>query len=442
MSDDLDISAGGAVAVDTETLRHAARGFDRLGAELDDVVALLVSAGGDLAAGPATSQRIAYDIDAVHAQTGERAQGAREVAARLREAAAIYETVELWAERRAAQLAGNDSAVGLIERRIRALHGDHPEAAFSAALLVARHTLLWPSDMITQGQTTGALLSPYAAAGILLGTLTHGLRGAGFGRVPAGAGLSGPPSAVTVHRLSPTGGPVGAPRSFADLASRMPAGSAQVRIEKYTFAGRPAQYVVYVAGTRSAALGGTQPFDNRSNLQLYSGRRSASYDATVAAMADAGIRPGDIVHTAAHSQAAMITSHLALDGAYDTRTLVTFGSPVHAAVGEEVLAVTVRHTDDPVAALAGGGHAQEVGAPGSFVVERSADPDAGLDDVTMPAHDMAAYVETAARVDGSDDPRVDGVHDLVDMLAEADAVEVFEYSAHRRAERSGGGGGS
>ena len=70
-------------------------------------------------------------------------------------------------------------------------------------------------------------------------------------------------------------------------AARMPAGAAQVRIEKYTFTGAPAQYVVYVAGTRSSQLGGTQPFDNRSNLQLYSRQRSASYDATIAAMGDA-----------------------------------------------------------------------------------------------------------------------------------------------------------
>ena len=43
--------------------------------------------------------------------------------------------------------------------------------------------------------------------------------------------------------------------------------------------------------------------------------------------------------------------------------------------------MTVRHSDDPVAALAGGGHNAAVGAPGSFVAERVADTDVGLTDI-------------------------------------------------------------
>ena len=439
MSDDLDISAGGAVAVDTDTLRHAARGFDVLHADLDDVDRYLMLAADDLMVGPATSQRLGAEIDALRMRTAERRETAAEVARALRDAAAVYETVELWAERRAAELAGDDARAGLIQRRLTALHGDHPDAGIGAAMLLMRHTLTWPSDLVAQAQTTGALLSPFGAAGLFVGGLAAGVHGTGAGRVPASARLTGAPASVAVRRTAASSLP--APRSFADIAARMPAGAAQVRIEKYTFTGAPAQYVVYVAGTRSSQLGGTQPFDNRSNLQLYSRQRSASYDATIAAMGDAGIRPGDVVHTAAHSQAAMVTSHLALEGTYDVRTVMTFGSPVHADVGDDVLAVTVRHTDDPVAALSGGGYAQAVGAPGSVVVERSADPDAGIDDLTMPAHHMSAYAETAALIDQSDDPRVDGVHDLVDALAEADGVEVFEYTAHRRSDRSAGGGG-
>ena len=37
MSDDLDIRGGGAIAVDTETLRSAAAGFIALGAELTEL---------------------------------------------------------------------------------------------------------------------------------------------------------------------------------------------------------------------------------------------------------------------------------------------------------------------------------------------------------------------------------------------------------------------
>ncbi len=70
----------------------------------------------------------------------------------------------------------------------------------------------------------------------------------------------------------------------------------------------------------------------------------------------------------------MVASRLAVEGGYDVKTLVTLGSPVEADVGDGTLSVAVRHTDDPVAALQGGGYDTAVGAPGSFVAERLADP--------------------------------------------------------------------
>ena len=74
-----------------------------------------------------------------------------------------------------------------------------------------------------------------------------------------------------------------------------------------------------------------------------------------------------------------------------------------------------------------------VGAPGSFVVEVSADPDIDLDDAQAPAHRLSAYTETAALVDASSDPRVDAVRSLFDELATATSVEVVEYAAQRAA---------
>ena len=187
MSDDLDISAGGAVAVDTDTLRHAARGFDVLHADLDDVDRYLMLAADDLMVGPATSQRLGAEIDALRMRTAERRETAAEVARALRDAAAVYETVELWAERRAAELAGDDARAGLIQRRLTALHGDHPDAGIGAAMLLMRHTLTWPSDLVAQAHTTGALLSPFGAAGLFVGGLAASAHGTGAGRVPASA---------------------------------------------------------------------------------------------------------------------------------------------------------------------------------------------------------------------------------------------------------------
>jgi pimeloyl-ACP methyl ester carboxylesterase len=137
------------------------------------------------------------------------------------------------------------------------------------------------------------------------------------------------------------------------------------------------------------------------------------------------------VHVFAHSQGGMVGSHLALEGEYRVETLVGFGNPLAADVGGETLSVDVRHSDDPVAALAAGGHNGAVGAPGSMVIERVAHPVAGLDDVTMPAHHMSSYAETAALIDASPDPRVGSLHAVFDELNEAVSVEVTEYSAKR-----------
>jgi pimeloyl-ACP methyl ester carboxylesterase len=160
---------------------------------------------------------------------------------------------------------------------------------------------------------------------------------------------------------------------------------------------------------------------------------SDSYAATEAALAAAGAQPGDAVHVFGFSQGAMIGAHLALEGPYDTQTLVSLGSPVDADVGPGTLSVSVRHSDDPVVALAGGGHGEPVGASGSFIVERVADPDVALDDTRLPAHRLTVYAETAALVDASADPRVDGLRGVFDELAQAESVEVTEYAATRGA---------
>lgn len=191
------------------------------------------------------------------------------------------------------------------------------------------------------------------------------------------------------------------------------------------------QFAVYVPGTRTQLAGGFDPWDNQSNVELYTGQTSASYAATTAALDAAGAQPGDVVHAWGHSQGAMITSQLALSSDYDVRTNVTLGSPVEAEVGDGTLSVGIRHIDDPIAALAGGGHATPVGAPGSFVVETTFDPETGLRDARNPAHPLSAYLETAGRVDAADDPRVARVHDVLAELGTATEVDATEFTARR-----------
>jgi pimeloyl-ACP methyl ester carboxylesterase len=261
-----------------------------------------------------------------------------------------------------------------------------------------------------------------------------------LGVIPAGARLA--PGTGTAVRVRPTAAaPPTPPASLADAAGRIPSGgSAQVRVERYDMAGGTRQFAVYVAGTRTGG-GDEEPFDAASNLALFSGETSASYEAVTAALRQAGAVDGDAVHAFGHSQGAMVLERLALEGTYDTRTLVSFGSPVQADVGQGTLAVSFRHTDDPVVSLQSGGHAVGVGAPGSFVVERLADPAAGVHDLQMPAHNLSAYVETAALVDSSGDPRAEAVRDVFERLGAAESAVATEYVAERVSPLVVGGGG-
>ncbi len=190
------------------------------------------------------------------------------------------------------------------------------------------------------------------------------------------------------------------------------------------------QFAVYVTGTKPLAPP-SEAFDLASAAELEVGRRSASYDATLEALHEAGAEPGDTVHAFGHSQGAMVTGHLALEGGYDVKTLVSLGSPIEVDVGPETLSVSLRHTDDPLAMMTGGGSDHPVGAPGSFVAHRVADPDSGLRDLGLPAHDAAAYTETARLLDASSDPRMDPVRELFDELGTAVTVEATEFGAER-----------
>jgi len=127
----------------------------------------------------------------------------------------------------------------------------------------------------------------------------------------------------------------------------------------------------------------------------------------------------------------MIAGLLAQGGEYDVRTVVTFGAPIEAELPDDVLGVSVRHTDDPVSSLAGGGLPQGTGAPGSMVIERVGDPAQGLQDLTLRAHLLTTYAETAALADSSDDPRIAALRERLAAPAGAVDVVATDYRARR-----------
>lgn len=470
----LQLQAGGAVAVDTATLRTAAERFGRARSELDDIAVTLAGLRRELQDAPSHAAAAESAASVLSSRIEAAQDEAHRIAAALHEAAVAYEMVEIQAEHRAAVLAGDADRARRLDARLTGLADTYPDAWRTALGAEFGRAVLWPSELVRQGTQWGVAVGgtvsePGAIAlGAGLGLVTLGgaafVGFAGTGRLSRGTRLTGEAGPVVVRSVPPAApggsapgagatvpppggsahgagaaqvrvapaGPAVAPRSLAAVTERMPgAGDSRVRVERYTMPDGGRQFAVYIAGTQSLALGGDDPWDNASNAELYTGRMSDSYAATEAALRAAGAREGDVVHAFGHSQGGMIAGHLALEGGYDVRTLVSLGSPVEADVGDRTLSVALRHTDDPVAGLAGGGHGEGVGAPGSFVAERVADPDAGPDDARLPAHRLSAYAETAALVDASTDPRVDGLREVFADLRRAEAVAVTEYAATR-----------
>jgi hypothetical protein len=433
VSDDFEIRSGGAVAVDTGSLRTAADGFRTLAADLDEIAHLVGSAASRLIDVSHSDFGAPYAIEVARRRIVSASEVATDMVGALLGSAAVYEIVELHAERAAAAAAGDTPAMGRIDSRLAELGRAYPGAEGRAMLGMLGHELGWAGGLARQAPGVLWWLAPgfHAAAIPLAWSLQRAIGVIGAGTVPAAARLRGNPSTVIVAPVGGSG-PSSAPRSLADAAARVPGGGeARIRVERYTMPDGSRQFAVYVTGTQTTASNTREAFDMASNIELYSGERSASYDATLAALEQAGARPGDAVHAFGHSQGAMVATHVAMEGGYDTRTLVTFGSPVEGEVGDGTLSVAVRHGDDPVAALAAGGHAASVGAPGSFVAQRTGDPLPGLHDIGMPAHGIDSYTDTARLLDDSSDARMHAVRQVFEGLGAAASVDVMEFSAER-----------
>jgi pimeloyl-ACP methyl ester carboxylesterase len=431
---DLVIRSGGAIAVDTLSLRAVAVAMRGVAGEAEAVVRDTHRARALLDVVGALALPVQTDAVRLAASAARAADDARGLGEALDRSAELYETVELVAQRRAAVATGDAVAVSRIDVGLAAMPA---WARRQAERLVAQGADR--SELLRQALVGGVLLgAPLAALmpGLLIGAPGAAADALGRGRIAAGERLRGTAEPVVV---TPVGGGMSrAPASLAEAARRIPGGGeARVRVERYEMRSGAVQYAVYIAGTQSFA--GRDAFDMAANVRLYGGERSASYEATVRALEEAGAKPGDVVHTFGHSQGAMIGERLALEGPYAVQTVVSFGSPVQADVGDGTLALTVRHTDDPVAALQSGGHPGGVGAPASLVVERTVDPVAGVHDLGLPAHQMSAYVETAEMLDASSDPRVDDIRGVFARLAEAERVDAVDYGAERISPSGAGG---
>ncbi|MFE2772942.1 hypothetical protein [Microbacterium resistens] len=425
MGDELDISRGGALAVDTEQLRGVGRRLRALGerlarvaGELRLVRTLADGAGADASGLEGPAQRIAGVAELLV----PTAQGVELMAE-------AYEIVELRAraELRAASDPGEAAA---LRRDAELLSERNPAAAAAAASLLAQGERRRFDGFVDQTRWA-QYLSP---AGAHSAQLAAGLWLTGVGMVGKGVRLADRPlhPSDTSVVIAPTRvpGPSAAPRGLADLTDRFPATpGAQVRVETYTMPDGRREYIAYVAGTQLSA-DSREPWGMGANLDLYlHDRETASYQAVVDALHDAGAGEGDAVAIVGHSQGAMIGGLVAQSGEFPVHTLVGFGSPIDPVLPESTTSVMVRHTDDPVSSLAQGGTVAGTGSSDSVVVSRIGDPAQGLQDAVLTTHHLSTYAETAALADAAGDPRLTALGERLAALDEAAEILATDYVA-------------
>lgn len=418
-----DISYGGAISVDPEALRDVAARAVVLRAAYDEARSAIGRAYRRVVDTAGLSSFV--DIGALwrSAEKVERLIGdCDDIVVGTRLMADVYEYVELKAEAEALAIA-DQAAADRLFLRMEQLAASDDRIVDMAAMLTSG----WEGDRfegLDRQFDAGGFLAPFFAGAALLGA------NGPLGTVPRGATLSGRADSVTVIPVR-TSAPVNPPDGLADALRRMPtAEGSQVAVEKLTNPDGSVRYVAYLKGTQSGLAGGSEPWDMKSNFELYSGQKSASFQATVDALAAAGASLGDRVDVVAHSQAGMIAAYLEGEGGFDVGVQITAGSPVSPLVGGDEVLIQLRHSDDVVSSLAGGGSPGGSGAPGSFTATREDVTGLPVVDAIDP-HLLESYEDLATEVDGSGDSRVAALDDYWRELGEATSIERTEFHAER-----------
>lgn len=421
----VDIDYGGAIGVDTDQLRDVGARMLTVAAQYGDVRAAIGRAQAHIASAPQAFPRV--DVGALQ-RSGERA-GA--LAAEVESActgtllmADAFEVVELRAQAEALALTDAAAAAALQARADRMIAGDE-RLGEMADWLVAGWKEQRFEGLGLQYDMNGAL-PPVFLSGAWVGVAL------GLGKIRPGALLKGVADPVRVTPVA-TSAPAAA-TSLASAFRRMPAGQAQVAVEKYTMTDGASRYVAYVKGTQNSQLaesGKQEPWDLKSNVELYRGDNAASYQATLDALAAAGAEAGDQVDVVAYSQGGMIAARLSMQSEFDVAMQMTAGSPNEPTLSDDQTLLQLRHSDDVFSALAAGGSPEGTGSPDSFTATRVGDPLPGLQDLTLRTHALDTYIETAEMVDASDDPRAEALDGYWQELGEAVTIERTEFYAER-----------
>ena len=375
MSDGLHVTGGyGGTSARLEDLHRAAAALRQAADSLHDADELLgvawrASFTGD-AFGTGASARTALDpVLRSPSSPARTAENLRRLARALVEAAATYERAE-----------------GSVELAVRAFVGV-TASTFSespwAPLLGIGAALAAPFAVEVGAVLTWArtgrppaatdLVSSGAAQNVLygIGTFLRGLQ-PGFQR-PVAAPVG--PAVAPIGTLLPRRGllvvPVlgstrtlaaaDVPRSDGDAmrsVSNAYSTPGAVEVTRLDHPDRSHSWLVAVPGTQAGSVGGANPFDMQSNLELIAGQSAAASELTLRAMELAGVQPGEPVMLAGHSQGGMTAMALAGSAAVTARFAITHvltaGSPVagmRTPPGVQVL--NVEHATDAVPALDG-----------------------------------------------------------------------------------------
>lgn len=423
MKDDLDIREGGVIAVDTADLRAAASALQSLGSECARLAERLRAVGGEL-------ENVGIWLPPPARRVDGLGETATALSTDLRTMADTYELVELYAQAAMAAASGDDRAAATLLARAKMLAATDPHRALRAMDEWIRWRHRTADEM--SAQIDGSVFTTidgtsHGPIGALFAGLTGLVAAVGRGTLTPNARLEGP--AVPVRAVPLRAGRGAAPATVADLAARIPQGEARVRVETYSFPDGTRRFVAYAAGTSDG--GKSEAWDWDSNIRMYFGQRAASFGALEQAIAHAGAEPGDTVSLVGYSQGAMATTHLALSGTYEVPWAVGIGAPVVTDLGDDTVNVILRHGDDTVAALAGGGLPYAGGADGSVAISRTTPESIVRGEALLAPHSLAEYRETAALVDASPDPRLAPLRDELALLSQASAVTVSVYGAER-----------
>lgn len=270
------------------------------------------------------------------------------------------------------------------------------------------------TDIITGGADTipGRLDSPFVRPSIeqkiALALGLAGLAGAGRDRrVTAGkpsvsAQSSGRQSLASILRS------IGEIEATDDRSG--------VRVKRID--GSPPRWIVEIPGTSSwSPFAGGNPSDLTSNAQLMN-RRGELLRGVQEAMQRAGIKPGEPVMLAGHSQGGIAAAALASDPSarrdFKITHVVTAGSPVaRMPIPSDVHVLSIEHREDPVPRLDSAENPDR--ANWSTATFGTGDHDKIID-----AHAGSGYADSAGRIPREHYPR--GIDQFLDQ--HADAVDV------------------